>query len=207
VSTVLAYTGSVDGALPGAIALRAAFAASLARELAAAASLLLELEADLPEIRAQLDVSAGLIADIKASLVAPDLIVAASLTYAADAMASIGLAGPELVAQLNVGLDAQLAINADLSAKVSAKVAAIAEVKARIGLLKAELELVASFDLQGVGVRVYTLEGPLSDASFIPANLYDGMNGGTPVFITALVTDNPIANEAIKKIVQAAQAL
>lgn len=108
---------------------------------------LAELELRLPAIQAELATALDLTANLKANLaIDPTITIGASLSFAADAVAALALAGPSLTAELSLGLDAQLAVVAKLTADLG-------ELTIKIGLLKAQLAALA-------GVFVYLYTGP-----------------------------------------------
>lgn len=190
----LVLSSNLSAAMPGVAALKASLSLNVARELAAATALLAEVQADL-------QVSASMAADMQASLsVDPRLSVAATLSFAADAMAAMaaGLSGPALQANLSAGLSAQIEVSASLTAKV-------ADLQARIAELTAALELAAGFDL-APNVRVYLYTGKLAELGGEVANYIDGAPAGldpqSTVYAPVLVTDSPQALDALGRILK-----
>lgn len=108
---------------------------------------LAELELRLPSLQAELAAAADLAANLQANLeIDPTISIQAALAFAADATAALALAGPSLKANLSLGLDAQLALIAKLSADLG-------DLNLKIGLLKAKIAALA-------GVHVYLYMGP-----------------------------------------------
>lgn len=210
-SVALVASGSLAGAIPTAFDLQASLLLTLQGELSASLALLLELTAELPDIQASIDVALNLALQLQLDIALPTLTLLASLSFAADAQASLALdiTAPEFLLALSAGLEAQLAVSAELSAKLSLKFAAIAELELRIGGLKLAIDAALSFATLGLaaGVRAYVYTGPLENlgddlAAYLAAGGNDGMAPTATVYGSLILTDAPTAFEAMKGILK-----
>lgn len=201
-SLELIASGSLASAMPGVASLHASFSLTIDRELAAATLLLAELQAELPEIQANLEASLSVGLELQATIANPLATIAASIAYAAEAQISLAadIASPEFALAMSAQLNAQLAVTAELTAKVALRTAAIAAALARIEALKAAAKLVANFsaDLGVASVRVYLYRGPLGDLGLVQGS--DGMTATTFVQGAIVVTNSPTSFETLKRV-------
>lgn len=201
-AAILITNANLAEVLPGAAAIQAAFVVDIDRELAASAKLLLELQTELPSLEAEVEAAVGLTAQIKANILDPFGIIKASLDYMVEGQAALALnlSTPAFLAELAVQLEASVSAAASLTAKVSVKAAAMADVQLRIGLLKASLDLALSFgeDLRA-GARVYYFNGPLSDLGVVDGA---GLPLSMPVKGAIIVTEQDAAFESMKRIIK-----